>query len=84
MLSDSFDIVLVALRRLTPKSGVMQGGALVDRLIRETKLDAATIRTHFKEMRVKGLAGSQFMVGDWQSYWSGPSQFASTANASLV
>lgn len=54
MHSDGLDRVVGTLRRLTPKSGVLQGGALIDRLIRETKLDAASIRTYFKEMRGQG------------------------------
>ena len=66
MPSDGFDLVVGALRRLTRRSGVMQGGALVDRLIRETKLDAAAIRTHFKKMRANGWmeAGSWSATGN--------------------
>lgn len=54
MSNDNLDRVVVVLRRLTRKSGVLQGGALIDRLVRETKLDAASIRSYFKEMRGQG------------------------------
>lgn len=54
MVNESFDFVVSVLRRLTRKSDVLQGGPLISRLSRETKLDAASIRTHFKEMRGRG------------------------------
>lgn len=54
MPNSDLERVVGALRRLTRKSNVLQGGALIDRLIRETKLDAASIRSHFKEMRRQG------------------------------
>lgn len=54
MVVESMERVISALRRQTRKSNVLQGGTLIDRLTRETGLDAAAIRACFKDMRTRG------------------------------
>jgi hypothetical protein len=54
MSNGHLEAAVTALRRLTRKSDVLQGSALTNRLSRETKLDAASIRTLLKEMRAQG------------------------------
>ncbi len=39
---------------MTRKTNELQGGSLVDRLTRATKLDAASVRIHLKELRDRG------------------------------
>lgn len=58
MSQNNLDRVVNELRRMikqsTNKSGVFQSGPLVDSLINKTKLDTASLRILFKEMRQKG------------------------------
>lgn len=54
MVVTNMERVIDALRRQTRKGDVLQGGALIDRLSRETELDAAAIRACFKDMKARG------------------------------
>lgn len=66
MVDEKLEIVVSALRRQTRKTNVLQGSMLIDRMVRETKLDAAAIRTCFKDMRTRGWidAGSWSGTGN--------------------
>lgn len=63
MVTERLDVIVSALRRQTRKSTVLQGGGLIDRLARETGLDAATIRRCLTDMRTRGWVEA--------SSWSG-------------
>ena len=54
MHSGNLDVIAHELRRLTSKTNELQGGSLVERLMRATKLDAASVRIHLKEFRDRG------------------------------
>lgn len=54
MRFEMVEIVIGALRRLTRKSDVLQGGTLIERLTRDTGLDAAAIRACFKDLKARG------------------------------
>lgn len=53
-VAENMERVVNALRRQTRKGNVLQGGVLIDRLSRETELDAAAIRACFKDMKARG------------------------------
>ena len=53
-IADNIDAVVQALRQLTRKSKQLQGGALVERLARDTGLDGASIKLQLKELRGRG------------------------------
>jgi len=63
MVVDSMEMVVSALRGLARKSNILQGGTLIDRLVRKTGLDAAAIRACFNDMRTRGWVEA--------SSWSG-------------
>lgn len=63
MVVDCIEKVVSELRQQTRNSNVLQGSALIERIARNTELDAATIRNCFKEMRARGWVEA--------SSWSG-------------
>lgn len=63
MVVDSMEKVVSALRGQARKSNILQGGTLIDRLVRKTGLDAAAIRACFNDMRTRGWVEA--------SSWSG-------------
>jgi hypothetical protein len=52
--SDNIGTIVTVLRQLTRKTNRLQGALLIERLVRDTGLDAASIKMHLKDLKAQG------------------------------